>query len=72
MASPTRGSKAASKVHPHLKEHFRNELQPMIELKIKNLEASQNNLSMNIQIDALQDKWVSWLNSNKDGFRIPN
>ncbi len=59
------------KAHPQLKQHFRNELQRAIQLKIQVLEGSQPNASLNAEIDALEDKWVNWFNSSKDEIYIP-
>jgi hypothetical protein len=51
-------------------EHFRNELVPVIQLKVKNWEMPQNDLSIHKQIDALENKWADWFNANKDDFYI--
>jgi hypothetical protein len=59
------------KVHPQLKQHFRDELVPAIELKVKNWEMPQNDLSIHKQIDDLENKWADWFNANKDDFYIP-
>ena len=57
------------KAHPELKQHFRNELQPVIQLKIQLLEGGP--ASLNFQIDSFEDKWVAWYNSHKDEIYIP-
>ena len=62
--------KVLNKIHPQLREHFRNELVPVIQLKVRNWEMPQNDLSIHKQIDALENKWADWFNANKDDFYI--
>jgi hypothetical protein len=57
------------KIHPELKNHFRNELQRGIELRIVNFE--QGDVSAELEGSRLMDAWADWYIENQNEMRIP-
>ena len=59
------------KVHPQFREHFRNEYQRGIELRLLNM----NDLSGNDKAESmgleLHSRWADWWNANKGQINIP-
>jgi hypothetical protein len=60
------------KIHPELKDHFRNEFQKGMELQLSCLENETNDVSTAIKASLLQNQWVDWYNSHKKKMRIPS
>ncbi len=59
------------KIHPDMKNHFRNELQQSIEIDIKILESSVPNEQDANRTNELHTKWADWYNDNREDFQTP-
>jgi hypothetical protein len=57
------------KAHPELREHFRDQYQKSLELKIKNLE--DGDVTAEIIGSTLHDQWVDWINAHNKEIKIP-
>lgn len=59
------------KIHPDLRQNFRDLYQKGIELRFMNLEQSGGNKLAESQGLLLHNKWSDWFNDNRDRINVP-
>jgi hypothetical protein len=59
------------KIHPDLRQNFRDFYQRGLELRLMNLEQDGRNPAAESQGLTLHNKWADWFNDNRDRMNVP-